>query len=344
MRAARFHRPNEGLRIEEIPAPKAGPMDVIVKVEAAGICGSDVHIVKGRTGTAFTPITLGHEGAGIISEVGSGIRGWKIGDRVCINCVTSCGICFYCLRGRDSLCLNKRNIGRDIDGVFAEYVKVTERNLIRLPDSVPFDQGAILTDAVATPYHALVSRAKLSLGEKIVVYGLGGIGLHAVKLAKIIGAGFIVGIDVNPSAMAAGKEFGADQVVNAKSQDVGKGLLGLTGGEGFDVALECVGRIEAIRDCIEVVKSGGRVVAVGLGQGDIQAGPLLSFVRREVELLGSAAMEIKEISRIVDLVASGRLDLSASVTKRVALSEVNDCLEALAEKKERIVRMVIVQM
>jgi S-(hydroxymethyl)glutathione dehydrogenase / alcohol dehydrogenase len=118
----------------------------------------------------------------------------------------------------------------------------------------------------------------------------------------------------------------------------------LTGGEGFDVAIECVGKIEAIRDCSEGVKRGGRVVAVGLGEGDIQAGPLLSFVRREVELLGSAAMEIKEISRIVDLVNSGRLDLSTSITKRVALSEVNACLEALSEKKERIVRMVIVRM
>ncbi|HOP48026.1 MAG TPA: zinc-binding dehydrogenase [Desulfobacteraceae bacterium] len=343
MKAARFYRANEKLRIEEVPVPKPGPTDVIVKVHAAGICGSDVHIVKGHTFTEFAPIILGHEGAGVITEIGDNVQRWNVGDRVCINCVTTCGICYNCLRGRDSICLRRKNIGRDLDGVFAEYVKVNERNLIALPDSIPFDQGAIITDAVATPYHAVVSRARLSVGEKIVVYGLGGIGLHAVSLAKIMGAGLIVGVDVNESAMAAGKEFGADEVFNPKNGDFSKRLLDLTAGDGFDVAIECVGIVGTIRDCIEAVKIGGRVVAVGLGQGDINAGPLLGFVRKEVELMGSSAMELKEISTIVDLVHSGRLDLSKSVTKRVALSEVNACLDALSDKKERIVRMVIVQ-
>ena len=343
MRAARFYKPNEPLRIEEVPTPALGPNEVIVEVKAAGLCGSDVHIVEGDTFTGFTPITLGHEAAGVIAEVGEQVSGWEAGDRVCIDCVTTCGLCYNCLRGRDSICLSRKLIGIHLDGAFAQSVKVSARNLVELPESVPFEQGAILTDAVATPYHAMTKRARLSVGESIAIFGLGGLGVHALQLAKLMGAGLVIGVDVEESILSRALVFGADVVVDAIREDPVKRIKALTGGDGVDVGLECIGKNLTVSHCVESVRSGGRAVILGLGPESIHIRPITEFVRGEIELIGSSAFELKEIQQIVRLVASDRLSLSKSITRRIGLEEVNEGIDDLKTKKGNPIRIIITE-
>lgn len=343
MKAARFYRPKELLRIEEVPVPTLGPNEVIVEVKAAGLCGSDVHIVEGETTTGFTPITLGHESAGVIAKVGEQVGQWKVGDRVCIDSATTCGLCYNCLRGRDSICLSRKFIGIHFDGAFAQYVKVSVRNLVELPESIPFEQGAVLTDAVATPYHAITKRAKLNIGETIAIFGLGGLGVHALQISKLMGAGLVIGVDVEESILARALTFGADVVVNSRKGDPVKRIKELTGGYGVDVALECIGKNLTVSQCVEAARVGGRAVILGLGPDSIQIRPITEFVRGEVELIGSSAFELKEIQQIVQLVASGRLNLSKSITKKISLEEVNEGIEDLKRKRGNPIRILITE-
>jgi len=188
MVAARFHAPNRPLVLEDVPIPQIEASEILVEVKSCGLCGSDVHIIKGESSTGKVPITLGHESSGIIVHIGSRVEGWKPGDRVIISCITSCGNCSTCQMGRDSICLNRKALGVQLDGALARFMKVTPRNLVSLPDGISFEEGAILTDAVATPYHALKGRAKVRAGEAIAILGVGGLGIHAVKLARLLGA------------------------------------------------------------------------------------------------------------------------------------------------------------
>src|SRR5215212_8358615 len=189
MKAARFYEVNEPLRIEEVPVPEVQEDEVLVQTRAIGLCGSDIHIVfEGVTPTAFTPITLGHEPSGEVAHTGTRVEGWEEGDRVTVDPVLFCGSCRNCITGHTEICLTRRLIGIQAEGALAEYVVVPAKNLVRLPENVPFTVGAIITDAIATPFHALVDRAVLKVGESVAIYGVGGLGLHAVQIARLLGA------------------------------------------------------------------------------------------------------------------------------------------------------------
>jgi len=341
MKAARFYSPNTPLKIEEVPVPQVGPEDILVEVKTCGVCGSDVHIVKGETFPGKTPIILGHEGAGIIASLGANVSDWKEGDRVVIDCVTSCGECFNCQRGRDSICLNRQITGVHIDGALAQYIKVNPRNLIALPPEVPFEQGSLSTDAVATPYHALKARARLQPSESIAVFGIGGLGCHAVKLARLMGATPIIAVDISGAALERAKEAGADIVINAKEEDPLESIRQSTSQMGVDLALECVGHGQTVLWAAESVGPGGRVVVVGLGPEVLKLMGITEFVRGEISVIGSSAFEIKEIKEILALVSSGRLDLSSSVTKTISLLQVNEALTELSEQPGNILRTVV---
>lgn len=341
MKAARFYRPNEPLRIEEVPVPDLGPDEVMVEVKAVGLCGSDVHIMKGETLPGKTPIILGHESAGVIAQVGQTVEGWQVGDRVVVNCVTSCGTCYNCQLGRDSICLNRKVVGVTIDGALARYVKVKPRNLVSLRNGIPFEEGALLTDAVATPYHALKARANIRIGESVAIFGVGGLGVHAVMLARILGATPIIALDISGSILARARHFGADEVINVLEHDPIQAIKSLTGGKGVDVAIECVGSGKTVRWAAESVVIGGRVVVIGLSPEPVHLMEITQFVRKEVTLMGSSAFEIKEINQLINLVASGRLDLSHSVTETLTLDQVNDGLDRLAQNPGNIIRLVV---
>ena len=209
MKAARFYQVGHPLVLEEVPQPQPGTGEVLIRVKSCGICGSDIHIVY--EGGHPDRLSAHYPGPRIQRGNSRGRRGWpswRVGDRVAVNCIVSCERCSNCLSGNEQICLQRRLLGIHLNGGLADVV-VPARNLAWLPNQVPFDQGAVLTDAVATPHHALTRRGRLSPGESVAVWGCGGLGLHAVQLAKLLGAGPVIALDVSEVALERARERGA---------------------------------------------------------------------------------------------------------------------------------------
>ena len=344
MKAARFYKVGKPLEIDLIPIPELGPGDALVNVKACGICGSDIHIVyEGVTPTAYSPITLGHEPSGVITALGSEVEGWKVGERVTINPFLTCGKCVNCLSGNSQICISRRVIGIHTEGGLAELLKIPAENLVRLPENIPFDQGGIAVDAVATPFHAITKRGALRVGEKVAIFGCGGLGIHGVQIAKVCGASLVIAVDTIDSALERAKKVGADEVINPREGSPIQKIKKMTGGMGVDLALEFIGLRETIEQAVTCIRTGGRVVVVGLGPETISLPPPTTFVRTELSLLGSYGSTTLEIQNVIDLVASGKLNLTESITERFPLEEVNKGLDHLHKKIEYPIRIVIVQ-
>jgi 2-desacetyl-2-hydroxyethyl bacteriochlorophyllide A dehydrogenase len=342
MRAARFYSVGEPLKIDLIPIPELGSGDVLIGVKVCGICGSDIHIVyEGVTPTAYSPIILGHEPSGVIAVLGPEVEGWKVGDRVTINPFLTCGKCINCLSGNSQICLSRRVIGIHTEGGLAEFLKVPSKNLVHLPEPIPFDQGGIAVDAVATPFHAITNRGALKVGEKVAVFGCGGLGIHGVQIAKVCGASMVIAVDTIDSVLERAKKVGADEVINPKREKPTQKIKEMTGGMGVDLALEFIGLKETIEQAVGCVRGGGRTVVVGLGSENISLLPPTTFVRLELSLLGSYGSTTLEIQSVVDLVASGKLSLADSITERFPLEEVNKGLDHLHKKIGNPIRIVI---
>ena len=342
MRTARFLGPGQPLAIQDVGVPRPGRGEVVVRVRATGLCGSDVHIaVEGVTPTGFLPITLGHESAGEVAEVGYGVTGWAPGDRVTVFPVLSCGWCGHCIVGRTQVCASRRLVGIHLDGGLAEYLLTPASALIALPESVSFEVGAIIVDAVATPFHALRDRAQLRAGETVAVFGVGGLGLHAIELAKFMGAGLLIAVDVRPSQLERAKQFGADLTIDATSTDPVAAVLEATAGRGVDVAAEFVGQQTTITQAVQAVATAGRAVIVGLGPEPLTGPPPTVFVRKEASILASYASTRHTAELLVSLVATGRLDFTRSVTHRSPLEQANEALQVLLTKDGDPLRVVV---
>lgn len=342
MKAARFYEAGKPLQIEEVPVPEVGPTDVLVAIKATGICGTDVHIaIEGTLRVVYTPITLGHEAAGEVAAVGSGVTQWRVGDRVCILPGFGCGECPTCRKGKEDLCPTPKILGMNRDGAFAEYIKVPEKGLVSLPAGIAYPQAAIITDAVSTAYHAVVKRGRLESGEKVAIFGCGGLGHHGVIFAKLMGAGKIVAVDIVPGILKRAQQAGADEIVNAKEEDAADKIKRLTGGEGVDLALEFVGHRETVTAALKSLRCGGRVVVVGTGKERIETPPLYIFVGGEYALMGSLGFDDSDLTEVLRLVGSGELDLSASVSETMPLEEVNLALEKIAKRNGDSLRIVV---
>lgn len=228
----------------------------------------------------------------------------------------------------------------DEDGGFAQYVKTPAASLVPLPEGVSFEVAAILSDAVATPYHALVARAALRQGESVAIFGCGGLGAHAVQLARALGAGAVIAVDVRPGALERARTLGADSVVNGTQEDPSKAIRRITG-DGVDLALECVGRAGTIAQAAKSLRPGGRAVVVGMGSEPINLPPPALFAWREHALLGSFGSTRADLDAVVDLVRSGRLDSSGSISARLPLREAERALGMLERGEGDPVRIVL---
>jgi len=342
MLAARLYKPGEPLRVEHVPVPAPADGELLVRVSACGLCGTDLHLaVVGDLPVERTPITLGHEAAGVVAAVGEGTTGFRQGDRVALFPAATCGLCRFCLIGRESLCERSRVYGMARDGALAEYIAVPARAAIPLPEAIPFHLGAIVTDGVATPFHALRRRGRLQAGEAVAVVGCGGLGTHALLLARMMGAACVVAVDPQPQARARAGELGADIVLDAADPQAVKTLRAALGRRGVDLALEFVGRRESAALALQLLDVTGRAVFVGVGPDRPELPPLAAFVGREQAVLGSFGMDRADIVDLFALLAGARLDLSRSVSTRYQLAEVNDALQALARKETAIVRLVV---
>ncbi|MFY9587331.1 MAG: alcohol dehydrogenase catalytic domain-containing protein, partial [Actinomycetota bacterium] len=211
MRAVRFLGIGKPLEVVEVPDPSPGRGEVVVKVAACGICASDLHMMDGSLPVRTPPpITPGHEAAGTIAAIGEGVAGWEHGDRVTIYAGKPCGECPACRAGRPEQCMVPLTLGVDYDGAWADYVAVPAEACVRLPDEVPFEVGAILADCVATPFNAVVDVAQVKAGERVAVFGIGGLGTHAVQIARMAGAGFLAAVDPSAGARKRALSLGAD--------------------------------------------------------------------------------------------------------------------------------------
>jgi len=342
MKAARLYKPGKPLKIEEVSIPRIDSEEVLVETRACGICATDVHTaVHGSIPISFSPMTLGHEPSGVIVEVGAAVKGWKAGDRVIALGAATCGACSSCQEGRDSLCLSAQVMGMHRDGAFAQYFKIPARSLIALPDQIPFDQGAILADAVATPFHALTKRGKLQAGETVAVFGCGGLGLHAVQLARVCGASKVIALDVSEAALERARRVGADETVNVSQEKGAQRVKELTGGKGVDLSMEFVGLQETIDQAIKSLKRGGRTVVVGIGGQNMEIVPPYIFVWSEYQLIGSFGSDRADIQKLVELVKNQKLNLSESITGHIPLEEVNQGIHNLEKKVENPVRIIV---
>lgn len=338
MLAARLHGPGQPLRVERVPVPEPGPDEVRVRVVAAGICGSDLHLLDGESPLDAYPRTLGHEIAGVVDAVGAAVIDWKAGARVCIDFLVSCGECIFCRAGRESLCRSRRGLGAQLDGGFAEFVRVPARNLVLVPDGVDLRTAAIATDAVATPYHAIRTRARPRPGAGVVVIGLGGLGLNALQVLRLYSAGPVIGVDRDPASRARAAEMGVRAFAPGDPELVAKARQ-----LGPEIVLDLVGSPETVELAGRIVDRGGRVVVVGLAGGELRLADGMRFVRDEVEIVGSYAFEREEIRELLEHVAAGRLEVSASITHLVALTDINQAVEMLRSRHEAPGRILVVE-
>jgi 2-desacetyl-2-hydroxyethyl bacteriochlorophyllide A dehydrogenase len=334
-------RPGEPLRIAEVEVLPPARGEILVEVHACGLCGTDVHLaVEGSLPVARTPITLGHEAAGVVAAVGAGARGIKQGDRVAIFPAASCGACRLCRIGRESVCDAASVLGMARDGALAELVTVPATSAIPLPRAVPFDVVAVITDGVATPLHALRARGGLRAGESVGVFGCGGLGTHAIQLARLMGAAFVVAVDVDAHARERARGLGADLVLDPHEADVPRSIRTALG-DGLDLALELVGRADTVATAVRSLRKGGRAVVVGVGPARPELPPLAAFVGREQAVLGSFGMDRSDIEDLYALVGAGRLDLTRSISAQYPLDEADAALRRLAAKEAGVVRVVV---
>ena len=341
MRAVRFVGPGRPVVLEEIAVPKPGPLDVVVRVEACGICLSDVHLIDGSIPPVKKPVTPGHEACGVVAQTGEMAGGWREGQRVSLMGGKFCGTCANCSSGRMDACLQPQVMGFHYDGAWAEYVVVPFYALSAVPDGIVPEHAAILADAVATPYAAISDRARLVSGESIGLWGIGGLGTHAVQIARLLGAGLIVAIDPLPSARERALALGADAALDPNADDVVAEVTALTSGRKLDVTVDLVGSNSVLRQAVECLSVRGRAVMVGLSLDPLQLGPGILLGVQSQSILGHLGYDKRHLDALVTLLANGRLDLSASISDILPLDQVGAGVERLARKEGDPVRLIV---
>ncbi|QCQ17728.1 zinc-binding dehydrogenase [Microbacterium sp. RG1] len=343
MLAARFHAGERGVTLEEVPVPVPGRGDVLIEVAYCGICMSDVHMVDGTLPPFVSEVTPGHESAGTIAAVGDDVPdAWSVGREVVLTAGKRCGACLSCINGQPfDRCLTPLIMGSFYDGAWAQYVLVSFAQLVALPGGVPLDQAAVLTDAVATPYAALKDTAQLQVAESIGIWGLGGLGTHAVQLARVLGAAPIIAIDVSEFARNRALALGADAALDPADPDFAVRILELTDGLGLDVAAEFVGSSSVRNQAVTSLAAHGRVVMVGLAPDPLVLTDSMTPVMRSQSLRGHLGANPTHLRELVSLVQHRRLDVSASVTRVYPLGQIHEALGAIERREGHPVRLVL---
>lgn len=328
MRAAELPEPGAALRLVRRPLPVPGPGEIRVRVEACGVCGSDVFLQKGGFGAKVTwPVIPGHEAAGIVDMLGDGVTGVTPGDQVALYYITVPAGDQWAARGRPNISPNVTRMGVDVDGAFADYVLRPIEALIRPPAPVPPTVLAVLTDAVATPLHGLRRVARIQPGETLVVLGVGGLGSNAVQLGKAFGA-HVIAVTRSAAKLELARRLGADETVAADEGDPVAAVRALTGGHGADVVIQCVGSAAVDEQAIAMGGPGGRVVLIGSSLDAFRARATDIFWR-ELAVLGSRGFVPDDIRDAIDLYLDGTLAIDHLVEHVRPLEEANDALEDL---------------
>jgi alcohol dehydrogenase len=353
MRAAVFVEPGR-IELQERPVPRPGPGEALVKVTTTTICGTDVHILKGEY-PVRPGLIIGHEPVGIIADLGAGVTGYEIGQRVVVGAITPCGQCFACLGGATSQCgggtetgeahaLGGWKFGNTIDGCQAEYVRVpfAMANLTPVPDALTDEQVLMCPDIMSTGFGGAES-GKIRIGDTVAVFAQGPIGLCATAGAKLMGASRIIAVDGVPARIEMSRRLGADVVVNYTEGDPVEAIMELTGGRGVDVAIEALGTQQTFESCLRVLRPGGTLSSLGVYSGKLTL-PLDAFAaglgdHRVATSLCPGGKE--RMRRLLSIVASGRVDLRPLVTHRFTLDEIQDAYELFANQRDGVLKVAI---
>ncbi|MBW8012380.1 MAG: alcohol dehydrogenase catalytic domain-containing protein [Chloroflexi bacterium] len=328
MKAAVFNAAKEPLVIEETPNPNPGIGEVLVKVAACGLCHTDLHYTDHGVATfKKPPLILGHEISGTISGLGEGVNNWKEGDRVLLPAVYGCGECAMCRTGRENVCDNMVMFGNNIDGGYAEFVLAPAKDIFSLPEEIPLVEGAIIADAITTPYHAVVNRGQVKPGDSVVVFGCGGIGLNIVQLAAALGAQ-VIAVDIVDQKLDWASKFGAQETLNSKNHvRIDKEVRKLTNG-GADIGFEAIGNPITQTQTFDSLRTGGRFVAVGYSAKPMTLN-IGRLMYREMEIIGSLGCRSVDYPRVIEMARQGKIKVKDLVTAHFPLDEINTAFETL---------------
>ncbi|POM18228.1 Sorbitol dehydrogenase [Burkholderia cepacia] len=349
MKAAVWHGRHD-IRVEQVPVPARPPAGwVTIRVHWCGICGSDLH--EYVAGPVFIPVDaphpltglkgqciLGHEFSGEIAELGAGVTGFAVGDRVTADACQHCGTCWYCRHGLYNICENLAFTGLMNNGAFAEYVNVPAELLYKLPDGFPTEAGALI-EPLAVGLHA-VKKAGNIVGQTVVVVGAGTIGLCTIMCAKAAGAGRVIALEMSAARKQKALEVGASVVIDPKTSDAIAEVKALTDGYGADVSFECIGHTATAKLAIDVIRKAGKSVMVGIFE---EPAPFNFFdiVSTEKEVIGSLAYN-GEFADVIRFIADGRIDVQPLITGRITLGDiVSHGFEELVNHKDRNVKIIV---
>jgi 2-desacetyl-2-hydroxyethyl bacteriochlorophyllide A dehydrogenase len=345
MKALVFRGPHN-IEIEQVPIPRPGPGEAVIRVTLTTICGTDLHILKGEY--AVKPgLTIGHEPVGVIHELGLGVEGYRVGERVLVGAITPCGQCNFCLSGHWSQCggpIGGWKFGNTINGAQAEYLLVpsAQANLARIPDELTDEQVILLADIASTGISAAES-AEVKIGDTVAVFAQGPIGLCATAGAKLKGASFIIAVESDPVRIEMAKRMGADVVVNHSKVDAVAEIGRLTGGVGVDVAIEALGTQTTFENALRVLRAGGTLSSLGVYSGKLSL-PVEPFAaglgdHKIVTTLCPGGKE--RMRRLMELVRHGHLDLTPLLTHTFPLDRITEAYKLFGERREGVIKIAI---
>ena len=321
-----FGRP---LVYEEVPEPKPDPQEVLVESKANGLCATDLKLVDGLIKSAPLPLMLGHENAGVVVATGSEVDSVTPGDRVVVVSKKTCGRCRMCRVGHEEMCLNTPGrMGMEMDGGFGQFVAAPERNLVKVEDHVPLSGASLIGGTLASPLHA-IRMARVGLGETAVLFGLGGLGLHALQLLVYFGAN-VIGVDVKPEKLQKARELGATETINAAIDDPVDSVLQMTDGVGADVALEIVGGAAVppvLQQCLDSLSPGGRLIILGYHYGQTFPIDPAQLVYKWIQIIASHNHTVRDVRDAAGLVNNGRV--KPIIANLAPMQEANDAMERL---------------
>jgi 2-desacetyl-2-hydroxyethyl bacteriochlorophyllide A dehydrogenase len=328
----------------DIQKPVVGDYDVLIRMEAAGICGSDLKLVYGTVEgkTVDYPIVIGHEFAGVVCETGSNVTAWKRGDRVVSdNTGFVCGTCYACSTGDYLNCAGRKGMGNDMDGGFAEYVlipgqvlNVFPSCLYRIPDNVPFEHAALL-DPLCNAYKSIVQEGLFRPGENIVVFGIGALGLFSVQVASIMGTNNIIVVrqsEANDTRSEIAKKLGANYILSSENKNLADTIANITGKDGVPLIVDCAGDPAVLKQSIEILRNGGKIVKVGYSEKPIDFS-LDTFALKGLTLIGHMGYDSASWRNCIKLLEAGKIKMDAVISHRMPLEEWQKGFELVKNRK-----------
>lgn len=340
----------DDIRLEEVPRPKPGPGEALVRVTLTTICGTDVHILRGEY-PVKPGLIIGHEPVGVIAELGAGITGYEVGERVLVGAITPCGQCGACLSGDLSQCghgggyeaIGGWRFGNTINGAQAEYLVVpnAQANMAKIPDDLSDEQVVLLSDIASTGFSGAES-GKVRIGDSVIVFAQGPIGLCATAGAKLMGAALVIGVDGDDNRLAMSKRMGADVTLDFRKVDVVDEVRRLTGG-GVDVAIEALGTQQTFESALRCLRPAGTLSSLGVYSGKLQV-PYDAFAAGlgDIRIVTTLCPGGKErMRRLIETVRHGRVDLTPLLTHTFPLDRIVEAYQLFAERREGVLKVAI---